>query len=128
MNNRKKDQRFDDGASVRPDFRDTGRRIQPRKIAQLCAQIQKALELALLGVVHDEALTDVEVFAVSPMPDPGRVRVTFVAHGDRSDIPHLTARLEAARGILTAEVAQAITRKRVPDMVFEVGPAKADED
>ena len=28
MNNHEKDQRFDDGASVRPDFRDTGQRIQ----------------------------------------------------------------------------------------------------
>ena len=123
MNNHKKDQRFDDGVSAHKDFRDTGRRIQPRKIAQLCAQIRQALELALLGVVHDEALTDVEVFAVTPMPDPGRVRVTFAAHGEHPDIPGLTARLEAARGILTAEVAQAITRKRVPDMVFEIGPA-----
>ena len=123
MSRRKKDQRFDDGASVGPDFRDTGRKIQPRKIAQLCAQIRQALELALLGVVHDEALTDVEVFAVTPLPDPGRLRVTFAAHGDHPDIPDLTARLEAARGILTAEVAQAISRKRVPDLVFEVGPA-----
>jgi ribosome-binding factor A len=120
---KKKDQRFDDGALVRPDFRGTGRRIQPRKIAQLCAQIRHALELALLGVVHDDALIDVEVFEVNPMPDPGRVRVTFVAHGDRPDIPELTARLEAVRGILTAEVAQAISRKRVPDLVFEFGRA-----
>jgi ribosome-binding factor A len=102
----------------------TGRKIQPRKIAQLCAQIRQALELAMLGVVHDEALTDVEVFAVTPLPDPGRVQVTFVAHGERPDIPGLTACLEAARGILTAEVAQAITRKRVPDLVFEVRPAE----
>jgi hypothetical protein len=47
MNNHEKDQRFDDGASVRPDFRYTGQRIQPNKIAQLCAQIRHALELAV---------------------------------------------------------------------------------
>ena len=124
MNQRKSDQRFDDGAQVRPDFRNTGRWIQPRKIEQLCAQIRHALELALLGVVHDEALMDLEVADVTPMPDPGRVRVRFLVRGERPDLEALQARMEAARGVLTAEVAQAITRKKVPDLVFELGWAE----
>ena len=120
MKQPKKDQRFDDGALARPDFRNTGRRIQPRKIEQLCAQIRHALELALLGVVADEVLMDLEVVDVTPMPDPGRLRVRFLARGKRLDLDSLQARIEAARGVLTAEVAQAITRKKVPDLVFEV--------
>ena len=47
MSNRKHDQRFDDGALVRSDFRDAGHRSgTPHKTAQLCAQIQRALELS----------------------------------------------------------------------------------
>lgn len=99
--------------------------INPRKMAQLCTQVRHAIELALLGVVHDDALIDLEVADVTPMPDPGSMRVSFLAHGDAPDLDELRSRLELARGVLTAEVAQAITRKKVPELVFEVVRAEA---
>lgn len=125
----KKDQRFDDGALVRRDFRATGRRISPRKMAQLCAQIRRALQLAVLGSVDDEALTDLEVDTVEPCADPGRVRVVFLYHGDpRISEEEIHQRVEAARSIWTSEVARAIHRKRVPELVLEVRRAGEDEE
>ncbi len=115
----KRDPRFDDGEPARSDFRNTGRRVQPHKLAQLCTQIRRALELALLGNVQDDLLLDLEVDAVDPCADPGRLRVRYVFHGS-ADQALVSQRLEAARGILTAEVAQAISRKKVPELVFEI--------
>ena len=128
MNNGKRDQRFDDGALVRSDFRDSGRQISDRKTAQLCAQVRWALVLALLGEVQDEVLWDLEVSTVEPTADPSCLRVVFLAKieddgGDR--LNEIQARLEAARGLLTAEVAQAIHRRRVPGLVFAVQAAPA---
>ena len=98
----RKNPRFDDDISARSDFRDSGRKIDQRKLSQLCTQIRRALEMAMLGEVQDEALIDVEVFDVTPTNDPSRLQVTFVAHGEEPDIPFLSSRLEAARKETTA--------------------------
>ena len=116
MTNRR-DQRFDDGASTRNDFRESGRRIDPRKIAQLCAQIRETLQLTMLGEIHDSVLADVEVESVEPTPDPGRLRVVFAMHEDcELPIGAIQSRVEAARGVFHNAIANAINRRRVPDL------------
>lgn len=122
--NSRKNPKFDDGVSARKDFRSAGRKIDARKLAQLCTQVRRAIELALLGTVQDEALIDVEVSDVTPTNDPSRLKVAFVAHREGVDRDDLRVRLEAARGLFVAEVAQAITRKRVPDLLFELVEAE----
>ena len=122
MRRLKKDQCFDDGTSVRSDFRESGRRIRPSKNEQLCAQVRRALEFALLGELHDERLLDVMVDDVRPGSEPGRMVATF-AVADGATVEHIDEVrrvLESARGLLVAEVARAINRRRVPDLVFEV--------
>ncbi len=117
MSNRKHDQRFDDGALVRSDFRDAGHRSgTPHKTAQLCAQIQRALELCLLGDCADPAFADVEVVAVEPTREPRRLKVLFEAGAAEL----ARERLEAARGLLVDAAVQAIHRRRAPELVFEV--------
>lgn len=116
---RRSDPRFDDGVSVRSDFRGArGRRgdADDHKTAQLCAQVRRALELAFLGVCADPILQDIDVLDVTPAPDAGRLRVRVRAGGDVDIAP----RLEHARGLLTDEVAHAIRRRKVPELVFEV--------
>jgi ribosome-binding factor A len=116
--NRRSDPRFDDGVPARSDFRDAAARrgatADDRKTAQLCAQVRRALDLAFLGVCADPVLQDVEVLDVSPAPDASRLRVRVGAGTE------VGPRLEQARGLLTAEVAAAIRRRKVPELVFEV--------
>ncbi|MCA8957482.1 MAG: ribosome-binding factor A [Planctomycetes bacterium] len=127
MSSARRDPHFDDGSSARPDFRRSGRSISPRKIAQLCAQVRQALDLALHGDVHDELLLDVEVERVEPCADPGRLQAVFLAHGPAAtEIERVRGALEAVRGILTEEVARSIHRRRVPELLFDVRPAAPD--
>lgn len=119
---KKADQRFDDGALTRPDFRDLSRPRGDHKTAQLCAQIQRALELALLGACSDEVLMELQVIAVEPAPDSRRLRVVFVVPDSVADLgrEEIERRLQAERDVLTAEVVQSIHRRKCPELVFEL--------
>lgn len=125
---RRPNEKFDDGALVRPDFRDTGRKVSPRKLAQLCSQIRRALQMAVLGTVEDETFIDLEVHTVEPGNDPGRVRVVFFHHDASVELNEVRRRVEAARGLWTAEVARAIHRRKVPELVFEVHRPSPTDD
>ena len=115
---RRSDPRFDDGVPVRSDFRDASARrgtADDRKTAQLCAQVRRALELWFAGICNDPSLQDVEMLDVTPAPDAGRLRIRVASPHD-----DVAPRLEHARGLLAAEIAQAIRRRKVPELVFEV--------
>lgn len=94
----------------------------PRKTMQLCSQVRRALELTLAGDVHDEVLMDLAVERVEPAPDDRRLRVVVVPHGAAATLPEadLRARLEAVRGLLLEEVARVVTRRKLPELAFEV--------
>lgn len=89
-----------------------------RKERQLCRQVQEAVSEALAGI-EDDVLLDVWVSAVEPAPDAGRLAVIVEAPKGVSPDEVLT-RLEKFAGFLRAEVASAITRKRVPTLTFRV--------
>lgn len=91
-----------------------------RKLLQLCEQVRRALVLSL-STLSDPALHDLDVTAVAPSPDASRLRVTLQSRTDDVDVAR--ARLEAVRGFLRHDVAQAVRRRRAPDLVFDVVPA-----
>lgn len=64
-------------------------------------------------------------------PAPDAARLCAVVEAPRSAaVDEVVARLDRAAGILRTEVAQAITRKRTPTLIFRVlrGDAGAEED
>lgn len=106
-------------------FRHSGNKKADRKARQLCRQVFRTLTVALAGC-GDERLQDLLVLSVDPAPDAGRLLVT-VSPGTGSDdvaIADLLERLNRATGRLRAEVAAAIVRKRAPELLFRVMPAK----
>lgn len=92
------------------------------KAQQLCAQVRRSLELTLMGECSDELLQTMTVEKVEPAPDDKHLRATLsVMDPDEGlDKTKVMARLEAARPILMAEVARAISRRKVPEIHFEV--------
>ena len=89
-----------------------------RKERQLCRQVQEAVSDALAGV-EDDVLLDVWVCSVEPAPDAGRLAIIIEAPS-RVSPDEVHARLDKIAGFLRAEVASAITRKRVPTLTFRV--------
>jgi len=95
-----------------------------RKERQLCRQVQEAVSEALAGV-EDDVLLDVWVCSVEPAPDAGRLAIVVQAPS-RVSPDEVLARLDKIAGFLRAEVASAITRKRVPTLTFRVLVADAE--
>jgi ribosome-binding factor A len=95
----------------------TDRKLE-RKERQLCRQVQEAVSEALAGI-EDDVLLDVWVSAVEPAPDAGRLAIVVEAPNRVSPDEVLT-RLDKYAGLLRAEVASAITRKRVPTLTYRV--------
>lgn len=89
-----------------------------RKERQLCRQVQEAVSDALAGV-EDDVLLDVWVSSVEPAPDAGRLAIILEAPS-RVSPDEVLERLDKIAGFLRAEVASAITRKRVPTLTFRV--------
>lgn len=102
-------------------FRRSNDRRADRKARQLCRQVLRTLNVALAGC-GDEILQDLTVLAVEPAPDAGRLLAT-VAPGftaRRAGFAGILERLDRAGGRLRSEVAEAIVRKRAPELAFTV--------
>ena len=103
---------FFDLEKERPDFR----------ARSLCRQAQEAVLLAMAEAAFDPRLDGAWVASVDPAPGPERLMVTVVlpAHSTVSGMEAALAALGERKGYLRAEIAQAIHRKRVPDLAFRV--------
>lgn len=114
----------DDGIDPRYYFRPASDdRRADRKVLQLCAQVAKAVRLTLDGALDDERLHALEVVRVEPAPDARRLRVILgLGAGPPAPIEGLQACLRRAAPRVRQAVAQAIHRRRAPDLVFEVRP------
>ncbi|HEX5054236.1 MAG TPA: ribosome-binding factor A [Planctomycetota bacterium] len=88
---------------------------------QLCAQVHDALSFAL-GDTTDPILLDLVLDRVEPMPDDRHV-VVVVQDPCGPGVGETLAARDQARGFLRAAVAEAVTRRRVPQLSFTVGPA-----
>ena len=91
-----------------------------RKDLQLCRQVADTLSLAL-GDCGDDCLRDLHVVRVVPAPDASQLLVIVgSALGEVPPAPtEVLAHLQARTPWLRGEVAQAITRKRAPSLLFE---------
>lgn len=114
----------DDGVDPR-SFSKPERQNKPnRKDLQLCSQASRALSMAIAAEVRDSLLRDVLIDSVQPAPDASRLTVVVRVPGDTDAgrLAAIEASLKRRRGFLRSEVAAAISRKRAPELTFQVVP------
>lgn len=92
-----------------------------RKTLQLCRQVGRILQETLAGLA-DDVLRDLDVVGVGPASGSGRLLVTLrpaatVSVRDPAIVSHHLAR---AHNLLRQEVAQAVHRRKAPDLVYRV--------
>lgn len=111
----------DDGVDPREERRRDARCNEKpdRKTRQLCKQAVRALQLALGALPRAGVLAGVFVKEATPAPHAGRLRVVVVVP-DPWRREEVAAVLESCAGRLRVEVAAAITRRRAPELTFEV--------
>ena len=90
------------------------------KARQLCRQVYQTLSLALAGECDDDVLRDLYIASVDPAPDSRHlvVRVVVRRAPDAPAPAEVLGRLDRAKPLLRRLIAQAITRKRVPEISF----------
>jgi ribosome-binding factor A len=88
-----------------------------RKKLQLCRQVQHALMWALGSAHSEDVLAYCGVEAVEPLPGGNRLLVKISVPADIS-LATVSERLGHSARTLRAEVAQAITRRKVPELLF----------
>jgi ribosome-binding factor A len=111
-----------DGLDPRFDRPEDSGKVKNRKALQLCGQVAETLALVLADS-GDAVLQNLLVESVRPWPTSARVLVTLtpaVAEGSGEET--VAARLEAARTRLRGEVAAAVHRRKVPDLLFRIVP------
>lgn len=94
-----------------------------RKALQLCSQVADTLNYVLSGDCDDELLQNLQVASVVPAPNASQLLVTVypvVAMGANFDAVEVRRRLLEAIGRLRSEVARSITRKKAPNLLFQV--------
>jgi ribosome-binding factor A len=92
-----------------------------RKALQLCGQVKDALH-GILSRMADPAVRDVTVLSVEPAPHAARLKVTVAVHApaDVTDRVAAAGNLDRATTLIRREVAAAICRRKVPELVFRV--------
>lgn len=111
----------DDGVDPREDKRRDAKyeRKPDRKLWQLCKQVAHALQLAFGTLPRADALVGVSVRDVRPAPNAGRLCVV-IAVPDPSRREEVAEIMRRHTGRLRGEVAEAIARRRTPELTFEV--------
>jgi ribosome-binding factor A len=89
---------------------------------QLCRQVEQTLSLVLSGECTDEVLQSLLIESVRPASNASQLLVTVRQTIGDEPVPTLEilARLAEVTGQLRFAVASAITRKRAPQLLFEV--------
>jgi ribosome-binding factor A len=88
-----------------------------RKALQLARQVREALTWVLGSATGDDRLAACSVEAVEPLPGGNRLLVKVGVPPDLA-ADEVSQRLAAAAPTLRAEVAHAITRRKVPELVY----------
>ncbi len=90
----------------------------------LCSQVFETLAMVFAGGSSDERLWGLGLVSVSPAPDTTRLLVQVYPIPGAGSLPvtEIHAVLKAAKPYLRREIGQAICRKRIPELTFEVLP------
>ncbi|MEZ6115569.1 MAG: hypothetical protein R3C28_03215 [Pirellulaceae bacterium] len=98
-----------------------GRQPSHRKTQQLCRQVEETLHYCLSDGADADWLCDYMVVSVDPAPDAAHLLVTLAtdAAGDLASKLELLSQHE---GRLRTEIANSISRKRVPRLSFRIVP------
>ncbi|MEM1165867.1 MAG: ribosome-binding factor A [Planctomycetota bacterium] len=116
----------DDGPPTRRRKESHDDRSDERKTMQLCAQVRRSLH-DMISARSSSLLDELMVEAVEPNPNASRLRVVIsVPPSCAHPIPSLHQRLTAMAGLMRAEIASQINRKRVPLLTFELIPREED--
>jgi ribosome-binding factor A len=105
-------------------FAASRRRSCERKTRQLCAQVERTLTFLLESETLDDDLQGLHVEAVEPAPNASRLLVVLrpLNAAASRDLAAVLASLATAKGYWRSQIAVAINRKKVPDLVFQVLP------
>ena len=101
-------------------------RRKGRSDGRLCAQVSEALGFAL-AESDEDALASAWIEDVVPAPNVARLRV-IVRAAKGIDADALLARLEALAPSFRYEIANAINRKKTPQLCFVVLPADSPSE
>ena len=128
-------QQLGEGDGVDPrlaDRRSSGsrHREEDRKTQQLCQQVSHVLEAVLTGEAKDADLQDLSVVSVVPAPNAGRLLVTVQswAVDALSRWSEIEEKLRRATPWLRSELAASISRRRIPELVFQLAVPNASTD
>ena len=105
-------------------------RDQNRKTQQLCQQVAHVLEAVLTGEARDADLQDLRVVCVVPAPHAGRMLVTVQSGAEDalSRWLEIDEKLRRATPWLRSELAASISRRRIPELVFQLaGPDESND-
>lgn len=95
--------------------------VHDRKTNQLCGQVKDCL-IGVMSGLGDSLLNGLTVVQVEPAPHAGRLKVTVAADSpaDVCDLTAIREHLSRATGMIRCEVARCVTRRKVPELVFEI--------
>lgn len=113
----------DDGIDPR-EFFQTRSRQQRRdhKTEQLCQQVAETLGLVFASEFPDDLLQSLQVISVTPAPHAGQLLVLVCGVPPKAYSPTaILQRLHQVEGHLRWLVTAAITRKRAPKLLFQIG-------
>lgn len=93
-----------------------------RKTLQLCKQVERTLNLVLSGECDDEVLQDLIVTSVRPMGGSSQLLVVVEPSVSETAPSVVTVldHLQRAKSRLREMVAEAITRRKAPELTFQV--------
>ncbi|MCA9077413.1 MAG: ribosome-binding factor A [Planctomycetaceae bacterium] len=112
----------DDAVDPREFFDRRSRGRGDRKARQLCRQVSQTLSYVLSGECDDDTLRSLYVESVDPAPDASRLLVTVSNLDKDDDTPaiDILTKLTAVTGKLRSEVAASISRRKTPELIFNV--------
>ncbi|MDC1141731.1 hypothetical protein OAU50_01445 [Planctomycetota bacterium] len=112
-----------DGSDPRFDRLEAFNRQTHRKQLALCEQAARAIQITLASDVRDQELSELVLVRVVPAPNTTRLLVQLATiETTESSVDELTAKLNRPKSLFREEVAQAICRRKTPDVTFTVIP------
>jgi ribosome-binding factor A len=101
---------FSDAAAAKPEHHTRA----------LCKQVQRTLTAVLGGECADPVLQDLLVLAVLPAPNAGHLLAIVSPRSIEATLADCLERLSKVTPLLRARIAQDTTRKRTPQLSFDV--------